>query len=364
MKLSNLREKINFNTPSFWVKSIVVLILILIFYFILMDRYTPYTSDAYVQAYVVQIAPQVEGRVIEVNVSNNQDVNKGDVLFQIDPRPYEYTVAQLNAELIQTRQQIDQIKSEIISMDASLKSAQAELNYAQKRYNDLVPLAEKNYIAKLELDQAVDNLNTSKASLLSAEANLQASKQKLEFTIDGDYALIRNAEAQLASAQYDLDQTTVYAPSDGIVTNLQLANGAYIDVGTAVLTFVDTDSWWIVANFKENSIGRISAGQSARVSIAMYPGQTFKASVESVDWGVSTGQGMPSGELPIVESVNTWVKIAQRFPVRLKLDDQHDNYNLRIGGSVTVTVFNDGGFILNGLARLWLKIGSLVDYLY
>jgi len=364
MKFSELRKKFNLNSPSFWVKSIITLILILIFYFILMDRYTPYTSDAYVQAYVVQIAPQVEGRVTEVNVSNNQEVKKGEVLFQIDPRPFEYTVAQLNAELIQTQQEIDQIKSEIISMDAALKSAQAELNYAQRRYSDLVPLAEKNYIARLELDQALDNLNTSKASLLGAEANLQASKQKLEFTIDGDYALIRNSEAQLASAQYDLDQTTVYAPSDGIVTNLQLAKGAYIDVGTAVLTFVDTDSWWIVANFKENSIGRISAGQKARVSIAMYPGQTFKASVESVDWGVSTGQGVPSGELPIVESMNTWVKIAQRFPVRLKLDKQHDNYNLRIGGSVTVTVFSDGGFILNGLARLWLKIGSLVDYLY
>ncbi len=364
MKLSELREKINFNSPSFWVKSIITLILILIFYFILMDRYTPYTSDAYVQAYVVQIAPQVEGRVTEVNVSNNQEVKKGDVLFQIDPRPFEYTVAQLNAELIQTQQQIDQIKSEILAMDAALKTAQAELNYANTRYNDLVPLAEKNYIARLELDQALDNLNTSKAGLLSAEANLQASKQKLEFTIDGDYALIRNAEAQLASAQYDLDQATVYAPSDGIVTNLQLAKGAYIDVGTAVLTFVDTDSWWIVANFKENSIGRIAPGQSARVSIAMYPGKTFKASVESVDWGVSTGQGVPSGELPIVESVSTWVKIAQRFPVRLKLDKQHEEYNLRIGGSVTVTVFNDGGFILNGLARLWLKIGSLVDYLY
>ena len=364
MKFNELREKINFNSPSFWVKSIIALILILIFYFILMDRYTPYTSDAYVQAYVVQIAPQVEGRVTEVYVSNNQEVKKGDLLFQIDPRPFEYTVAQLNAELIQTQQQIDQIKSEILAMDAALKTAQAELNYANTRYNDLVPLAEKNYIARLELDQALDNLNTSKAGLLSAEANLQASKQKLEFTIDGDYALIRNAEAQLASAQYDLDQATVYAPSDGIVTNLQLAKGAYIDVGTAVLTFVDTDSWWIVANFKENSIGRIAPGQNARVSIAMYPGKTFKASVESVDWGVSTGQGMPSGELPIVESVNTWVKIAQRFPVRLKLDKQHEDYNLRIGGSVTVAVFNDGGFILNGLARLWLKIGSLVDYLY
>lgn len=363
-----LKEYINFKpdltSPSFWVKSIITLILILIFYFILMDRYTPYTSDAYIQAYVVQVAPQIEGRVAKVNIINNQDVKKGDVLFQIDPRPYEYTVAQLNAELVQARQQVDQIRSEILSMDAALQSASAELKYAESRYQDLVPLAEKNYIARLELDQALDNLNSNRASVLSAEANLQASKQKLEYTIDGDYALIRNAEAQLASAQYDLEQTTVYAPSNGIVTNLQLAKGAYIDVGDAVLTFVDTESWWIVANFKENSVGRIAPGQSARVSIAMYPGKTFKASVESVDWGVSSGQGVPSGELPIVEAENTWVKIAQRFPVRLKLDKQHEDYKLRIGGSVTVTVFNDGGFILNGLAMLWLKIGSLVDYLY
>ena len=368
MKFKEFLEKIKFKpdyySATFWVKSIIALILILIFYFILMDRYTPYTSDAYIQAYVVQVAPQVEGRVIEVEVSNNQEVKKGNVLFQIDPRPYEYTVSQLKAELVQTQQEIDQIKSDIIAMEAALKSALANLNYAQKRYNDLKPLAEKNYIAQLEFDEALDNLNSSKAAVLSAEANLQASKQKLEFTIDGEYALIRNAEAQLATAQYDLDQTTVYAPTDGIVTNLQLTKGAYIDVGTAVLTLVDTDSWWIVANFKENSLSRIEPGQKAELSIAMYPGKIFKAHVESADWGVSTGQGIPSGELPVVENMTTWVKLAQRFPVRLKLDEENNDYNLRIGGSVTVTVFNSGGFLLNGLAKLWLRIGSYVNYLY
>jgi len=368
MKFKELLEKIKFKpnyfSPLFWIKSIVALILILIFYFILMDRYTPYTSDAYIQAYVVQIAPQVEGRVIEVKASNNQSVNKGDVLFRIDPRPYEYTVAQLRAELVQTQQEIDQIKSEIVSMKASLESARADLNYTQKRYNDLKPLAEKNYIARLEFDEAQDNLNSSKAALLSAEANLQASMQKLEFTIDGDYALIRNAEARLATAQYDLEQTTVYAPTDGVVSNLQLTRGAYIDVGTAVLTLVDTDSWWIVANFKENSLGRIKNGQKAELSIAMYPGKIFKAYVESADWGVSSGQGIPSGELPIVENPTTWIKLAQRFPVRLKIDEDESDYKLRVGGSATVTVFNSGGILLNGLAKLWLRIGSYVDYLY
>ena len=153
-------------SAKFWVITIVSIIILLILYYVLLDRYTPYTSDAYIQAYVLQVAPQVDGQVVEVYVGNNEFVNEGDKLFTLDPRPYEYQVQQLRAKLVQTRQNVDELKSDIVAAEQGVKEAEANLIYATKRYNDLVPLAEKNYIAKLELDQAIEQLNSQKAVLL------------------------------------------------------------------------------------------------------------------------------------------------------------------------------------------------------
>lgn len=344
---------------------IISIIILLIFYYALLDRYTPYTDDAYIQTYVVQVAPQVEGRVIGVYVQNNQFVKEGDKLFSIDPRPYEYSVEELRATLVQTEQEVDQLKSAVVSAREGVKQAQADLNFAQKQYNDLVPLAEKNYIAQLELDSALDQLKSQQATLGQAKADLASAEQALEYTIDGEFAIIKETESQLAYAEFNLDQTTVYAPSDGYVTNLQLVSGAYVDVGDQVLTFVDDESWWVVGNFRENSIGRIREGHKAEISIAMYPGKIFKAEVENSDWGVSAGQGVPSGYLPDVENPETWFSLSQRFPVRLKLTNlDEEKYPLRVGATVSIAVFTDRGIILNSLARLWLRIGSIVNYVY
>ncbi len=357
-------KKITFSA-KFWVVTIISVIILLIFYYVLLDRYTPYTSDAYIQAYVLQVAPQVDGQVVEVYVTNNDFVQEGDKLFSLDPRPYQYQVEQLRAKLVQTRQNIDELKSDIRAAEQAVKASEANYGYSTKRYNDLLPLAEKNYIAKLELDQANDQMNADKAALLQSRADYEKAKQALEYTIDGDYAIIKEAEADLATAEYNLTQTTYYAPADGIVTNLQLVKGSYIDVGTAVMTFVDTENWWVVANFRENSVGQIRPGQDAEVSIALYPGTIFNAVVESTDWGVSAGQGMPSGELPDVEDPDNWVQLAQRFPVRLRITDlDPDVYHLRIGGSVSVAIFTGDSIILNPLAKLWLRIGSIVDFVY
>ncbi len=358
-------KKITFSA-KFWVITIISVIILLIFYYVLLDRYTPYTSDAYIQAYVLQVAPQVDGQVVDVYVHNNDFVQEGDKLFSLDPRPYQYQVEQLRAKLVQTRQNIDELKSDIRAAKQAVKAAEANYRYSTKRYNDLLPLAEKNYIAKLELDQATDQMNSDKATLLRSQADYEKAKQALEYTIDGDYAIIKEAEADLATAEYNLTQTTYYAPSDGIVTNLQLVKGSYIDVGTAVMTFVDIENWWVVANFRENSVGRIRPGQMAEVSVALYPGTIFKAVVESTDWGVSAGQGVPSGDLPDVKNPENWVQLAQRFPVRLRITNlDPEIYHLRIGGTVSVAVFTvKRNWLLNGLAKLWIRIGTIIDFVY
>ena len=369
MKISELLGKIGLKEPrytaKFWVTLIICIIVVLILYYALLDRYTPYTGDAYLQAYVVQVAPQVEGRVVGVYVENNQFVPAGEKLFSLDPRPYEYRVEQQRAELVQARQEIDQYKSDIIAAEQVVKESRANLSFAQKLYDDLLPLAEKNYVARIELDQAIDKLESQRAVLQQSIADYERTKQQLEYTIDGEYALIKQMESQLSYYRYQLEQTTVYASTDGFVTNLQLVEGSYIDTGDPVLTLVDDESWWVVANFRENSVGAIKEGQDAEISISLYPGRIFKAKVESADWGVSKGQGVPSGYLPDVENPENWISNSQRFPVRLMITNlDEEKYPLRIGGSVSVAVYTGRNFILNALAGLWLRIGSIVDYIY
>lgn len=369
MSIKDILSRVNPGNMTFsvrfWVVLIISLIILLVFYYVLLDRYTPYTSDAYIQTYVLQVAPQVDGQVVEVYVKNNELASEGQKLFTLDPRPYEYQAQQLLAKLVQARQNVDELKSDIIAAAEVVKQSEADYTYAGKRYNDLVPLAEKNYIARLELDQAVEQLNSKRAVLNQSKADYDRAKQALEYKIDGEYAIIRQAEADLAIAEYNLTQTTFYAPSDGFVTNLQLVVGSYVKAGHAVLTFVDDDNWRIVANFRENSVGQIRPGQEAEVSIALYPGKIFKAVVESTDWGVSAGQGVPSGDLPVVNDPVNWVKLAQRFPVRLRITEiDEEKYKLRIGGSASVAVFTGDSWILNPLARFWLRIGSLVDFIY
>lgn len=353
------------SSVRFWVLLVVFIIVVLIFYYVLLDRYTPYTSDAYLQTYVLQVAPQVDGRVVEIYVRNNEPVEKGQKLFSLDPRPYEYQVQQLRAKLVQTRQNIDELNSDIAAASQVVKQAEADLAYASEHYGDLKPLAEKNYIAKLELDKAFQQVNAKRAVLNQARADFEKAKQALEYKIDDEYAIIKEAESNLALAEYNLEQTICYAPSDGYITNLQLVVGSYINAGDAVLTFVDDGNWRVVANFRENSVGQIKPGQEAEVTIALYPGKIFKAVVESTDWGILAGQGIPSGDLPLVEDDGNWVRLSQRFPVRLRITDiDREKYDLRIGGSASVAVYTGDNWILNPLARLWLRIGSVVDYVY
>ena len=179
--MSSLKSKISKiqYTPKFWIILIISLIILLVFYYALLDRYTPYADDAYIQTYVVQVAPQVEGRVIGVYVQNNQFIEEGQKLFSLDPRPSEYTLEQLKATLVQTQQEVDQLKSAIVSAEQGVKQAQADLVFAQRKYNDLVPLAEKIYIAQLELDSALDQLRSQEATLGQAKAELDSAKQAL-----------------------------------------------------------------------------------------------------------------------------------------------------------------------------------------
>lgn len=347
-----------------WILIVIGALVCVAIYYELVCHYTPFTSDAYLQAYVVQIAPQVEGWVTEVNVSNNSPVRKGDKLFKIDPRPYRFEVNRLKARVVSTRRDVKRLERERDQYKALIAQRQAEVGFSQEDYSKINALEEEGAYAQIRRDKALAVLNAKKAMLDKAKQQLAEVEEALEARIGGENAIVRVAEAALAKAEFDLNHTTVNAPADGYVANLQLSVGSYVKIGDPVVTMIDTGRWWVVAHFKENALARIRKGQSAEMALPMYPGHVFNGSVLGTDWGVKVGQGLPSGILPEVHNPKEWVKPVQRFPVRLDLKCSEEDYPRRVGASVTVVIFTEQCALFNGLSRLWLWIGSYLNFLY
>jgi len=361
--LEKPKKRIRYS-PTFVALCIVGLIILFIAYYALLDRYTPMTSEGYVQTDVTQIAPQIDGIVTVVHVRDNQQVKAGALLFELDSRPYAYAVDQLQAELVLAHKEVKLLERDLDLANDEIKQVQADLTFAQTEYDRFSKAARKGATPMIQVDQAKDRLSVGRALLQRSLANQAKAQENLAAKIGDTNALIVKAEAALNKAKYDLEQTEVIAPSDGYVTNLQLTAGTYIKAGTAVMTFVDTEDWRIVANFRENSLPLMKPGQPAEVTMGMYPGRIFDAQVESVGWGVGEGQGAPSGDLPDIQGPSDWVKVSQRFPVRLRLRDSDVDVDMRVGGSITVVVYPTDNIVLNALARLWLNIASILNFVY
>lgn len=347
-----------------WILVGILVFALLIAYYELVCHFTPFTRDAYLQAYVVQIAPRVAGWVTAVHVKNNSPVKKGHDLFDIDPRPYRYVVERLEAQLVQTRQQVAQLKRKKERLTDQIRQRKSELAYAQEDFTKIDALEKEGAYAQLRRDRALSVLNAKKALLAQAQEAMAEVEAALDARIGGEHATTREVKAKLERARFDLAHTSVRSPANGYVTNLQLSQGTYVKIGDPVLAIIDSDSWWVVANFKENAMSRIRSGQPAEISLRMYPGRIFEAKVLSADWGVKVGQGQPSGILPDVAIPKDWVRPLQRFPVRLKIEASPNEFPRRVGTSATVTIYTQNNRIFNGLSHLWLAIASYLDYLY
>jgi multidrug resistance efflux pump len=352
------------RSPLAVAATVITVLVVLAAYYILANRLTPYTDDTYVQAYVVQIAPQVAGRVVRVAVVDNSRVKKGSLLFEIDPRPYQYKVDQLRAELAQATEQVKALRESRDAAAVAVQDRTSQRKFAQRRFDELNKLEHSGSATRFSLEDVTNTLNNAIDGLREAQTALYSAEAQFNATVDGEHALIHRAKAALGAAQLQLAETRIEAPSDGFVTNLQLSVGAYVNVGAQVMTLIDTSGWRMVANFPENALSRIAPGQRAELTLRMYPGRVFEGSVESVNWGVSTGQGLPSGQLPAVTTPQNWVAPSQRFPVRLRFDRRQDDLPLRVGATGIVTVYTGGGPLMGGLAHFWMRLRSLLAYLY
>jgi multidrug efflux system membrane fusion protein len=344
----------------FWLCLIVAVIVLLVAYYVEADRDTPLTTDAYVQAYVVQVAPQVAGQVVRVYVGEGDQVKKGALLFELDPRPFEHKVATLEAKLVQTEQEVKQLSSELAARKAEHERLTAEADYAREVHRQEKEIYAKNSTTERKYLDALQKRKASLASLEKSARLVQHSQEALDARIGAEHALVAEVRAQLAEARLNLDYSRVHAPCDGTITNLQLREGAYAHIGQAVLTVIDTEHWLVIANYREKGLERMRVGQPALVALRGKPGRLWRGHVLWIGSGVSQGQGVPSGLLPEVKEQTSWIPAEQRFQVRLVLDDP-EAVPLRVGMTASVTVYVEPEGRLN---RLTEAVHRVIAWLY
>jgi multidrug resistance efflux pump len=222
-----------------WTLIVLGLIVVLFLYSLIADRLTPYTSQATVQAFVVRMAPEVAGRVIEVDLTDNQRVKAGETLFRIDPQPYEIALKQAEARLASVGQTIGASTAAVTSAQERLIEAEAKRDNVREQANRVLQLVENGVYAKARQDQASKEIEVAEASVREAASEVERARQELGPQGNGN-PQVREALAAVEQAKLDLVRTTVLAPSDGVITNLQLTDGEFVAVGQAALTFIDT----------------------------------------------------------------------------------------------------------------------------
>jgi membrane fusion protein (multidrug efflux system) len=319
-----------------WIGGPAVVLAIGGWLYVTSGRYAS-TDNAYVQADHVTIAPQVSGRVVEVNVRENGAVHKGDVLFRIDPEPLEITYARMQAQVESVKSLLDAARSGYASAQADVRSSAADLKYKEQQFARMQELRGRGLIAQQMLDDAANNLAAAHAKQDAngaAVAKAQNMLGGLPETPDEKLAGYKLALAQLAQARLDLDHATVRAPMDGIVGKTTLQPGDFLGLGQAAMPLI-ANTLWVDANFKETDLTHVAVGQPATIEVDTFPGRKWKARVASI----SPASGAEFSLLPAQNATGNWVKIVQRIPVRLAIEESgHDGMILRAGMSTVVDI--------------------------
>jgi len=296
------------------------------------------TDDAYVQTASVAVSSNVAGRVLEVNVRDNQTVHKGDVLFRLDDEPFRIAVEEAAAQLSSARLQVESLKASYRQRQAEQTSARETLEFQKHETDRQQRLLSAGISSQLQVDRAVHALEGARTQLAATQQETNAVVANLggDPNIEAErHPTVQHAQALLDRAKLNLSYTVIKAPTDGIVTRVeQLQAGTYMSASAAVFALVVAGDTWIEANFKENQLTHMRVGQQVEVHIDSYPGRKFQGTVASV----SPGTGSQFSLLPAENATGNWVKVVQRLPVRIELRDADPEFPLHGGLSATVNV--------------------------
>jgi len=297
------------------------------------DLHHPSTDNAYVTADVVHIAPQVSGRVIELQVHNQDYVNKDQILYKIDPIPFQIALAQAQAKLEQTRQNVAHNNAMVSTAKAEVKRQEVLLQNATSRAKRNSELKHNNYVSRQAAEDAEADKLAAKAGLDVARAHLNESLEMLGQPGDANQTVIA-AKSALDQAQWELDNTKIKAPCDGRIVQLTLQPGDAVQSGQANFVLICDHEFWIDANFKETELAHIKPKQKVAIKLDMYPGVEFNGEVESIN-GAS---GVAFSLLPPQNASGNWVKITQRVPVRIRVSQKDKEHPLLVGTSAHVRI--------------------------
>lgn len=346
------------------VSQITVVIIPIVFLttlILLLNVWAPSSADVRVIKYVVQVVPQVRGRVIDVPVEPNSPVKKGAVLFRIDPTPFELQVRTLEAQLSATEGSVKELNQELQSAISRTQGVRPKLELARKRVVQNRELAATGAGDRFALEQAESDVRELEAQLganIAAEAQVRA---RLGATVGDDQAEVAQIRAQLANARWELTQTVFYAPADGTVINLQLRPGQMATALGAlpVMTFVE-DEFQVIALFHQNELHQVRPGDEAEIALETYPGRIIKCSVDSIVWAQGQGQLPMSGNVP---QTGTAPLPPGRFGVRLNIADPDKNLFLAAGAVGNGAIYTQHGHHIHILRKVIMRVGSLLNWL-
>lgn len=339
---------------------------VLMVYYLVADRVTPYTSQARVHALVVPIAAEVSGTVTAVAVDSNSVVDAGDLLFQIDSARYQLAVETAMANLETARQTTRASTADVETAEAKVVSAKAQLRSAEQDAVRLRRIKQEDAgaISDRRIEIAENSLAAAQGGLAAAESSLQRAIAALGEAGDANTKVLQ-AQSALEQAQLDLTRTAVVAPDSGVVTDVRVDRGNFAQAGAPQMTFVASHDVWIQADFTENNLGNIRPGQAVEIVFDALPGTVVKGTIRTTGFGVNIDSA-PLGSLPTIDNDRQWLRDAQRFAVLVdfELPTAEDRGGLRVGAQASVMVYADAGWITTLLGKIKMRLISIFTYAY
>jgi multidrug resistance efflux pump len=357
-------KKKNSSNPVVRITQLILILAAAIFvWYIFSDRHTPYTSQARVREIIIPITPRVSGYLIDVKIKLNSVVKANDLLFQVDTTQYAIAVAKAKANIDNIIQQLGAQSATVKAAASAVGIAKAQLDRAQRNYNRTERIMKKNpgALSQANIDRVETSLNQAVEQLANAEANLAKAKKQLGPTGENNPQL-RMAITDLNNAQLQLDWTKVYAPTDGYIESFNTDIGYYCQAGKPVATLVSKEDLWIQADFKENNLSNLKAGDKVEFILDVAPGKVFKGKVRSIGYGVDAGNKVTPGDLPKIRSKSSWLQDPQRFPVIVAMEDTTAIGVCRAGGQADVVVYTGKHPFLNTIAKFRIRINTWLSY--
>ncbi|MBF6559498.1 MAG: biotin/lipoyl-binding protein [Candidatus Binataceae bacterium] len=297
----------------------------------------PRTDDAYVRANIVGLAPHVSGPIVGLPIHDNQHVKQGELLFVVDPRPYRSALDSAMANLALTNLQIKGLEDAIRAAQSRQAQLAANAAYDRQYLARIEPLLARHFVTANDVYNARSRVASDLAAIASARSDV--SRAGNELGQDGAINARRKAaEAAVYDAKLNVEYCYVQAPFDAYITNLNITNGQYANEGREVVSLVDNRTWYVMANFREDFLAHIAPGMAAQVYLRSYPGHPFRGRVQGVGWALYQGNGASVAGLPEVEPTLNWVRLSQRFPVRITMGANDDAFPFRMGATAVVTI--------------------------